>query len=232
MNKTNLFLIAVVIVLAFLLFRECRKPPVQPKVISNTEIVKMVDSTETKRVTDSIIRENTDRHAEVVVLYDRIEQLTNKSKALKYERDEAISALENEQQRNDLTRIATQTDRNDKDKDSAYDQTVSRLKSIISGKEKIIQEQTKYRSKVLKALDSCMKAKGQVEDYAGKVKPTNQVYAGVHAMGNTQSFITGFGVQAGMIFKSGTILQIQATQIGSTINYGLGLSKVITLKRK
>jgi len=50
-------------------------------------------------------------------------------------------------------------------------------------------------------------------------------------VGNDAQLVAGFGVQAGIKFKNGTIISGMAIQMGSVTQYGLGLAKVISFRK-
>lgn len=227
-QKINVFMLVCVFVLAWLLFKDsCKGKPdtvnVQPVSVIRKQIVK--DTLEEKRIRDSFsivlnkeYKKDADNQKELDRLINENIELYNDSQD-KWNwsslADTCKPVVEFLTKRYDNYASQTQSTILQANKTiGGLNQTITSQKSAITQKDALYQ-------KLRKDADSCLKTASALE----KQKPRSYIYAGMHVLGEKNKILNGYGVELGLTNKRGTSYGISATNINSTINYGITIRK-------
>lgn len=229
----NLFILALVIVILYLIM--CRGTVVQPqpKIESPKEQIKDVvkDETETKVNVDSLqaiqghlIKQNNRIATNLMNEQDKAESLQKENDALR-------SKLAAGELTDNINDNAEKMKENSRKRDSLCSKTIGNLNNQITLKSQVLTEKDKLYQKLRLNFDTAVSNITTLQKHIEKTKPRNQLYLGVMFTGNDAELVSGFGIQAGIKFKNGLIFSGMALQMGAITQYGLGISKVISFRK-
>lgn len=232
-SRTNILLLAVIIVLAILLLKGCfgkkviEKPDtvptkVQVKEQSKDEALNIAMSDSFTAVINTLETERAKLKKDLLSTEDFVTDLLNQQNDLENainmpvpDTCKAIQALLNEKYtrlKNDNTRYINNTTATLKNQDK-----------LISTQNGFLKEKDRAYNQLKSRWDTCITNAKKLEDYADKVKPKRGIYAGVIGMGNTQKIYEGVGITLGLMNRKGTMYEIGAIQMGNTTQYTVGL---------
>lgn len=231
----NIFIVALIIALLYLL--TCNKktevaPIVKP--ISEQREVVRIDSMASQKFRDSVQRIIFNWEHEAKKWQSNWETEVNENADLYKKIDEIITepvpdTCKPYQQK--LLNEYNQLVRANQAKDNAASQTINSKNKIINEKDVLIAQSKKDYSKLRINLDTCFAQQKTLEAYAKKIKPRNQVYVGITAIGNTNKYYEGVGLNLGLKNKRGYMFEVGALQMGTVTQFTLGLKKVISLRK-
>lgn len=229
-NIRNIIIAALVIVILYMIMCRGEVKKDIPQVEAPKEQIKDVvkDEVETKvnvdslqAIQDKLIKQNSKTTNSLLNEQD-------KTLLLQQENDALRAKLAASDLTTDLNASAEKLKENARKKDSLCNRSIKNLSNQITLKSKIITEKDELYKKTRLNFDTAVANISSLQKYISKTKPRNQLYAGAMFIGNDAALISGFGVQAGMKFKNGTMVSIMAIQTGAITQFGVGIGKVIS----
>ena len=226
----KIFPYIVIAILVILLLRACNKPQWQerPKVESVKSQKAKVDTIvkEDTRKTDSIAKELEHEKQNVETLSVINQAIQSDYAKLQYKVQE--------QAKKDCPSLTPELNNLAAEKmksDLQHSKIVTSLNKQISLKGAQIAQKDGTIKKLLSKIDTCLLNQTTLQKSNNKLKPRNQFYVGAEAFGNPVKVLAGYGLNVGLRFKNGTMVQLKVLQVGNQTCYGAGLSVPISFRK-
>lgn len=112
-------------------------------------------------------------------------------------------------------------------KDISCENTIRLKSTTIEQQAVLIKSKNNEVGKLRAFLDTAFAQQTKLTRALKQLKPKNSIYIGATALGNENKWVNGYGVNLGLRNKKGTMWEVGALQIGSTINYTIGFKKTL-----
>ena len=129
--------------------------------------------------------------------------------------------------RDAVARLNAKLTKIQQDEAQACKQALNSKDKIISQKDVLIANGKQDYSKLRANLDTCLKQQNTLTSALKQYKPKASIYIGASMIGNPQDYLKGYGLNLGLTSKRGTMYEVGALQMGSTINYTVSFKKIL-----
>lgn len=226
----NIFMIALIVAIIYLLTCHHKKQPTIPNVIPTTvqrDSVR-VDSIASKHFVDSVTqklkyatKEGEMWYNEWVASEGRYNDL---EKGVSEFAQQPVPDTCKELQKNYITQLAKLSKEN-KSKDTYCFNAIAAKEAIMKQQNAIIIRYADDNKKLKTRFDTALAQQDKLTAAIQKVKNKREVYAGIMAMGSEQKVFEGTGVNVGYRNKKGNQYDVFAMQINSGLHYGVSFKK-------
>lgn len=231
-NKREIFLALVIIVLVCLLTCNKKKQPVtEPiKTVAEQKAEIKVDSIASKHYNDSVAMKEKQASKEGEMWFNEWkaseQRYADLEKGISEFTQQPVPDTCKELQQQYTTQLLKLSKEN-KQKDIACEKTIASKNGVISQQAVLIKSKNSEVGKLRAFLDTAFAQQTKLSKSLKQLNPKNSIYIGATALGNENKFINGYGVNLGLRNKKGTMWEVGALQIGSTINYTIGVKKTL-----
>ena len=230
-NKSNIVIIALIIVIICLLTCNKKVQPVEPiKTVAEQKAEIKIDSVASKQYNDSVtaLIEGVTKEADVWLKEWKASETryNDLEKGISEFTQQPVPDTCKELQQQYTTQLLKLSKEN-KQKDISCEKTIASKNGVISQQAVLIKSKNNEVGKLRAFLDTAFAQQTKQAKIIKQLKPKNSIYIGATALGNENKFINGYGVNLGLRNKKGTMWEVGALQIGSTINYTIGFKKTL-----
>ena len=227
----NVLIVLLGIVILYLL--TCNKPkpalPIVKTVTEQKEVVR-VDSIASKHFVDSVneLVDGYKNDADKAVAESN--QLASINLSLQKDMDALVSAPIPDTCkpfRDAVARLNAKLTKVQQDEANACKSALNSKDKIIGQKDVLIANGKQDYAKLRQSLDTCFKQQATLTNALKQYKPKASIYIGASMIGNPTDYLKGYGLNLGLTNKRGTMYEVGAIQMGSTINYTVSFKKIL-----
>jgi len=112
-------------------------------------------------------------------------------------------------------------------KDISCENTIRLKSTTIEQQAVLIRSKNSEIGKLRASVDTAFAQQTKQAKIIKRQAPKTSIYVGAEVLGHENKFVNGYGVNLGLRNKKGTMWEVGALQIGSTINYTIGFKKTL-----
>ena len=227
----NLLIIGLLLVILYLV--TCKRKVVQPdpvKTVTEQKLVVMTDSIASKKYNDSVALKIKQSSKDAEMWYNEWRasetRYNDLEKGIAEFTKQPVPDSCKELQKEYSAQLLKMAKANSK-KDISCENTIRLKSTTIEQQAVLIKSKNSEVGKLRAFLDTAFAQQTKLTRALKQLKPKNSIYIGATALGNENKWVNGYGVNLGLRNKKGTMWEVGALQIGSTINYTIGFKKTL-----
>jgi hypothetical protein len=227
----NLLIIGLLLVILYLV--TCKRKVVQPepvKSVAQQALIVKTDSIASKKYNDSVLLKVKQSAKDAEMWYNEWKasetRYNDLEKGIAEFTQKPVPDSCKELQKEYSAQLLKMAKANSQ-KDISCENTIRLKSTTIEQQAVLIKSKNNEIGKLRASVDTAFAQQTKLTRALKQLKPKNSIYIGATALGNESKFINGYGVNLGFRNKKGTMWEVGALQIGSTINYTIGFKKTL-----